>query len=245
MFINEIENRILQLVKEGADIIDIGAMSSRPGAQLISENEEKSRLIPVLELIKSKFKDIIISVDTVRAKIADEVIKKYNVSIINDISAGEIDSEMFNVIENYNTAYVIMHMKGLPENMQIDTNYKDVLNDIIKYFVEKVYNLSKKKINDIIIDPGFGFGKSIDQNYYLLKKLDNFKVFGLPLLAGISRKSMIYKFLNISPQEALNGTLILNFLSLQNGANILRVHDVKEAKETINLFNKINDVQIK
>ncbi len=237
---DKILSTVNKMIEQGVDIIDVGAMSSRPGAKIIDEQTEAKRLFPVLELLNKNFPDLIISVDTLRANIADESISNYNVSIINDISAGDFDNKMFNIIAKYNVPYIIMHMKGLPDNMQNNTNYTNVVDDIIKYFTNKIYKLKNLRINDIIIDPGFGFGKTLEQNYYLLKKLDNFKVFNLPVLVGLSRKSMIYNLLDISPNDALNGTSILNFLSLQNGANILRVHDVKEAKQAVKLFNKIN-----
>ncbi len=235
----KIITRVNEMLEQGADIIDIGAMSSRPGAKIITEQEEAARLFPVLKLLNKNFKNLIISIDTLRANIAEKSINDFKVAIINDISAGDYDKEMFDIIEKYNVPYIIMHMKGLPENMQNNTNYNNVVNEIIKYFTDKVYELKQRKINDIIIDPGFGFGKTLDQNYYLLKKLDNFKVFNLPILVGLSRKSMIYKHLDITPKRALNGTSVLNLVSLQNGANILRVHDITEAKQVIKLFKKL------
>lgn len=236
--LSEVEGQIKRMLNHGASIIDVGAYSSRPGAKHISEEEELRRLTPVLQLIKEKFSTTIVSVDTFRSGIAEEVVKNYGVSIINDISAGEMDSNMFNTIASLNVPYIIMHMKGTPQNMQQNPSYKDVTNEIISYFSDKINQLKKLGVHDIIIDPGFGFGKTIEHNYELLNNLNKLRIFELPVLAGVSRKSMIYKYLNKSPEEALNGTTVLNTIALSKGANILRVHDVKEAVETVKLFNK-------
>lgn len=233
-----IESQIEKILNEGATIIDVGAYSSRPGAMHISEEEELKRLSPVLQLINKKYPSAIVSVDTFRANIAEKVVKDYGVAIINDISAGEMDSKMFETIASLNIPYIIMHMKGTPQNMQQNPIYKNVINEIISYFSDKINQLKQLGVHDIIIDPGFGFGKTIEHNYELLNKLHKLRIFELPVLAGISRKSMIYKFLNKSPQEALNGTTVLNTLALTKGASILRVHDVQEAVEVINLYSK-------
>lgn len=233
-----IESQIEKILNEGATIIDVGAYSSRPGAMHISEEEELKRLSPVLQLINKKYPSAIVSVDTFRANIAEKVVKDYGVAIINDISAGEMDSKMFETIASLNIPYIIMHMKGTPQNMQQNPIYKNVINEIISYFSNKINQLKQLGVHDIIIDPGFGFGKTIEHNYELLNKLHKLRIFELPVLAGISRKSMIYKYLNKSPQEALNGTTVLNTLALTKGASILRVHDVQEAVEVINLYSK-------
>ena len=236
---NKIKDRIKQIIHEGAEIIDIGAYSSRPGAKHISAKEELQRLIPALELILKYFPDTIVSVDTFRSDIAQTLIQNYGVSIINDISAGTLDEKMFDTIAQNNIPYIIMHMKGNPQNMQNNTQYDNMIMEIIHYFTEKIHYLKNMGINDIIIDPGFGFSKTLEQNYQLLKKFKSFDLLELPVLAGISRKSMIYKYLNIKPEDAQNGTSVLNTIALQNGADILRVHNVKEAVEAIKLVELI------
>ena len=237
------EKKVLQklnkMIDEGATIVDIGAYSSRPGATHISEKEELGRLIPVLELIEKFFPDLIVSIDTFRSEIASIVVNKYAVSIINDISAGELDHKMFETINKLQVPYIMMHMKGIPKNMQRNTQYKYLLKEIIAYFSKKINKLKEIGVRDLIIDPGFGFSKTLLQNYQLLKELSQFEILELPILAGISRKSMIYKHLGTDAENALNGTSILNTVALQNGANILRVHDVKEAMEVINLVELI------
>lgn len=235
---SQIKDRVQQMLDDGCDILDIGAYSSRPGAKNISEDEEIKRLSPVLELIRKQFPDIIISIDTFRAGVAEHVIQNFRVEIINDISSGDMDSRMFEVIANHQVPYIMMHMQGTPQNMQKNPQYQNVVKEVIGYFAKKVEQLRLLGVHDLIIDPGFGFGKTIDHNYQLLKHINDFKIFELPLLAGLSRKSMICRYLDISPNEALNGTSVLNTLALLGGANILRVHDVKEAKETILLTRK-------
>lgn len=234
--LSEISDRINKMFVDGADIVDIGGMSSQPGAKIITEQEEINRLKPVLEIIAKEFSDKYFSIDTIRASVAKIAVENYGVAIINDISAGEFDKDMFQTVANCKVPYIIMHMKGTPENMQQQTNYKSLTGDLISYFSEKVHRLNSLGVNDIIIDPGFGFSKTIEQNFQLLKKLNEFEIFNLPILAGLSRKSMIWKYLDTTANEALNGTSVLNVIALQNGANILRVHDIKEAKETIELF---------
>lgn len=236
--------QVNEMINNGCDILDIGAYSSKPGAKNISTDAELKRLSQVLEIIRSDFPDIIISVDTFRSEVAKHVVTKFNVNIINDISAGELDDKMFETIAELNVPYVLMHMQGNPQNMQNSPNYVNVIKEIIDYFSEKVEKLKFLGINDLIIDPGFGFGKTVDHNFELLKYLDDFKIFELPILVGLSRKSMISKILEISPKEALNGTCVLNTLALINGANILRVHDVKEAKDAIKLTDKFLSAKV-
>jgi len=228
------------MLSQGANIIDVGAFSSKPGSKLVSYTDEKQRLTPIFKEIAKKFENVIFSLDTFRSEIAKEFVNDYGVGIINDISAGELDANMFKTIAELNVPYIIMHMKGTPENMQNNPVYnKNIELEIIEYFAEKVAKLNQLGVNDIIIDPGFGFGKTLEQNYQLLNKLDSFKILDLPLLVGISRKSMITKLLNNNAENALNGTTILNTIAIQKAANILRVHDVKEAKEVIDILNSL------
>ena len=228
-----------KMLKEGATFIDIGAYSSRPGAEHINEDLELTRLIPVLELILHKFPGILISIDTFRSGIAKKSIDT-GASMINDISAGNLDDKMFQTIANLQVPYILMHMVGKPQNMEIHTNYNDLIVDIIFYFSEKINKLRTLGINDLIIDVGFGFSKTMDQNYELLQNLNLFKTLELPILAGVSRKSMLYKYLEITTEEALNATTVANTVALLQGANILRVHDVKQAVEAIRITNKLN-----
>lgn len=236
-----IEKQVTAMVNDGADIIDIGAISSRPGAADISENEEMQRLNSALGVIRNKFPELIISIDTYRAKVAAEAINKYNVEIINDISAGHIEPEILDVVAENKTAYIAMHMQGIPATMQKNPTYKHITHDLIEYFANRIELLRQKKIDDIIIDPGFGFGKNLDHNYQLLAGLDCFKIFEHPVLIGLSRKSMIHKLLNTTPNDALSGTIALHMYALQQGAMLLRAHDVKEAKQTIEIFKKIQE----
>ena len=237
----DILNQTEKMLGEGADFIDIGAYSSRPGAKYISEDQELDRIIPVLELILDKFPGILISIDTFRSKIAKESIDA-GASMINDISAGNLDENMFATISKLQVPYIIMHMKGNPQNMQSQSNYSNLISDILFYFSKKINELRSLGVNDIIIDLGFGFSKTINQNYELLKNLNLFKTLELPILTGISRKSMLYKYLGITPEEALNATSVSNTIALQQGTNILRVHDVKQAVETIRILDKINQI---
>ncbi len=236
--------RVSTMINDGCDILDIGAYSSRPGAENITSDEELQRLLPVLEIVRTEFPGIIISVDTFRSEIAKKVVADFNVNIINDISAGDMDDKMFETIAGLNVPYILMHMQGNPQSMQNNPQYNNVIQELLNYFSEKVEKLKLLGINDLIIDPGFGFGKTVDHNYQILKYLDDFKIFELPVLVGLSRKSMINKILDISSEEALNGTTVLNTLALINGANILRVHDVKEAKESIILTNTFLNAKI-
>jgi len=228
-----------QILSEGAKILDVGAYSSRPGAKNISEEKELSKLKNALSIIRKKFPESIISVDTFRSSIAEYVVKEFDVNIINDISSGELDDKMFNVIAKLNVPYIIMHMQGTPQNMQLNPQYDDLIKDIIKYLSTKVDKLNLLGVNDVIIDPGFGFGKTLDNNYELMNKLDAFKIFQLPILVGVSRKSMIYKYLETTPDEALAGTIALNTIALLHDTNILRVHDVKQAVDTIKIVEKL------
>ncbi len=235
----EAENKILQMSDEGADIIDIGAMSSRPGAQILDTKEEWGRLEPVLKIVSAKFSNQCFSLDTINSEVAKRAVQDYGIDIINDISAGNLDEKMFDTIAALNVPYIIMHMRGTPETMQQFTDYKSLTGDIIYYFSEKIALLNRLGVNDIIIDPGFGFSKNQEQNFKLLQNLDEFSIFNLPVLAGLSRKSMIWKELEITSDDALNGTTALNMYALTKGANILRVHDVKEAKEVLKLFSAV------
>jgi len=230
--------QVEKMLLDGATFIDVGAYSSRPGAKHISEEEELQRIIPVIDLLMKNFPEIIISVDTFRSKVALETINS-GAAIINDISGGTMDAKMFETVANLQVPYILMHMLGTPQNMQKNPVYKDVVEDIISFFAEQIFKLHQLKLNDIIIDVGFGFGKTLDDNFELLKNMQKFQVLGCPLLAGLSRKSMINKVLGTKAKEALNGTTALNMLALQNGANLLRVHDVKEAMECIQIASKI------
>ena len=232
-------DRCQQILDEGASIIDIGAYSSRPNAQHISAEEEMSRLRTGLELIRKNHPEAIVSVDTFRADIARMCVEEYGVAIINDISAGNMDEQMFPTIARLGVPYIIMHMKGTPQNMQENPHYDHFLKEIFYYFSEKVQKLRDLGAKDIIIDPGFGFGKTIEHNYELMNHLEEFHLFELPILVGISRKSMIYKLLGSNPEEALNGTTALNTIALTKGAHILRVHDVKEAVECVKIVQKM------
>jgi len=239
-FSHSIARRAKQIVEEGGQIIDIGACSTRPGAKAVSERDEVKRLHKALATIRRSYPETIISVDTFRASVAEWAVREFRVDIINDISAGQMDSKMFETIAELNVPYILMHMQGTPENMQQNPHYENVIRDLILFFNDKIEKLKQLNVKDIIIDPGFGFGKTIEHNYTILKNLEAFKLLELPILVGISRKSMIYKPLNIKPEHALNGTTVLNTLSILKGASILRVHDVKQAVETINLLELLN-----
>lgn len=227
-----------KMLKDGADIIDLGGMSSRSGALLISEEEELKRLLsPVAEICK-RFPEAILSVDTMRSRIANETIDA-GAKCINDISAGKFDHEMFRIVAGHKIPYIMMHMAGMPSDMQLNPTYNDLVMDILKFFKDRISKAQKEGIQDLIIDPGFGFGKTLEHNYTLLKNFEVFQIFDIPLLAGISRKSMIWKKLGITPENALNGTTALHMYLLQKGASILRVHDVKEAIECIELYRML------
>ena len=235
----EILTQAEKMLTEGADILDLGAYSSRPGATDISVEEEKQRLIPAVKLIVKHFPEAVISVDTFRASIAKKAIES-GAHIINDISGGNLDQEMFKTVGKLGVPYILMHMKGTPQTMKDLTDYVDLCSEIKLYFSEKIAQLKQVGVKDIVLDLGFGFAKNIPQNFELLKQLADFRTLGFPILAGLSRKSMIYKTLDIDANKALNGTTVLNTIALLNGASILRVHDVKEAREAILLINKIN-----
>ena len=232
---NKTLKKVTKFIKEGADIIDIGGYSSRPGAKNISIKEEWKRIKDIIPIVNKNFPKTIISVDTFRSEIAKRAIEN-GAHIINDISGGSIDKSLFDTVASLKTPYILTHIKGNPENMQENPNYNSVINEITKYFKKKIITLKSKGINNIIIDPGFGFGKSLQHNYEILNNLNKFKKFNLPILVGVSRKSMIYRLLKTNPKEALNGTTVVNTLCLLGGANILRVHDVKEAKECIKII---------
>lgn len=236
-FTNEpdILRQVEKMINEEADIIDIGAQSTRPGAQQLSADEELKRLMPVIELLHKKFPGLIISVDTFNSLVAKESVVA-GASMINDISGGNFDLDMLHVIGKLKVPYVCMHIKGTPQTMQKNPAYENVIKEIFDFFIERIDACKKAGINDVIIDPGFGFGKNKDHNFELLKNLPVFKMLERPVLAGISRKSTIYKTLGVTTDEALNGSTVLHTIALLNGANILRVHDVKEAKEAVKLF---------
>jgi dihydropteroate synthase len=227
------------MLEEGADILDVGGYSSRPGAKDISHEEESNRVLKAIKLITGEFPEAIISIDTFRSDIAREAVVECGAHMINDISGGDADNNMFLTVEKLKVPYILMHMRGDPRTMVNNTAYEDIVTDILKWFGERIFKLKSAGLKDIIIDPGFGFGKTIDQNFELLRRLGDFSITGLPLLAGISRKSMIWKTLNINADEALNGTTALNAIALFNGADILRVHDVKEAVQAVRLIDKI------
>ena len=235
-------NQVETMLSEGATFIDVGAYSSRPGADHVSEAEELKRIIPIIELLITKFPDINLSIDTFRSDVAKECINA-GAAIINDISAGKLDGKMLETVGKLGVPYVMMHMKGTPQTMQNYTDYNDyndLIKDIIYYFSERIAEARSHQIKDIIIDPGFGFSKTLEQNYILLSNLELLNMLEQPMLIGVSRKSMIYKLLNTNPNEALNGTTSLNTIALLKGTSILRVHDVKEAMECIKLTNQLN-----
>ncbi|WP_438964098.1 dihydropteroate synthase [Winogradskyella sp.] len=235
----EILNQVETMLNDGATIIDVGGYSSRPGAKEIKINEEIGRVVPVVELILNKFPETLISIDTFRSKVAQKSIVA-GASIVNDISAGYLDSDMLSTVGKLGVPYIMMHMRGNPKTMQNQTQYEDLVKEVNSYFAERISIAHEHKIIDIIIDPGFGFAKTLEQNFELLNKFELLQIVGKPILAGVSRKSMIYKTLDTSSEKALNGTTALNMLALQKGAKILRVHDVKEAMECVTLFNKLH-----
>lgn len=234
--------RVHKMISEGVDIIDIGGMSSRPGASISLPQQEADVVIPVVEALISEFPDIIISIDTLHAYVAENALKA-GAGIINDISAGRFDYRMLEVVSRNNAVFIAMHMQGLPRNMQQTPVYDNVITTVLDFFIERIEVCRKAGIADMIIDPGFGFGKTNEHNFSVLKHFATFSELGLPVLAGISRKSMIWRSLQSSPAEALNGTSALNMMALQAGAKILRVHDVKEAKECIKLHQQLINAQ--
>lgn len=241
-----IQRRVNEVIAQGATIIDVGGYSSRPGADDISEQEEWSRVRRGLKAVREVSQDIVISVDTFRAGVARRAIEEFGWLIINDISAGELSSEIIDVVSANDVPYVAMHMRGTPQDMQQNTYYAGgVVADVYRYFEQRVEFLLSKGVRQIILDPGFGFAKSVEQNYELLASLGKFCDLGYPILAGLSRKSMIYKFLGTSPSEALTGTIALNWEALRQGATILRVHDVREAVEEVKLYKQLKQIRIK
>jgi dihydropteroate synthase len=229
-----------KMLNEGATFIDMGAYSSRPGADDISVEEEKKRLLPILEKVLNHFPDALVSIDTFRASIAQEALA-YGASMINDISAGKLDDKMLACIADAQVPYIMMHMKGTPQTMKEQCVYENLITEVQFYFSERIAAARALGIRDVLIDLGFGFAKNIQQNYQLLKHLSLFSIHGVPILTGVSRKSMIYKVLENTPQEALNGTSVLNTIALLNGSHLLRVHDVKEANEAIQLVQQLKD----
>ena len=237
----EIVRRVKQIVSEGAAIIDIGAYSSRPNADNVSAREEMERLRMGLKILFEIQPDAVVSVGTFRADVARMCVEEYGVAIINDIAAGEMDANMFHTVAALNVPYIMMHMQGTPQSMQQHPHYDNLLKEVFLYFARKVQQLRDLGVKDIILDPGFGFGKTMEHNYELLSHLEEFRIFELPLLVGVSRKSMIYRLLDITPQEALNGTTVLDTICLLKGADILRVHDVKEAVETVRIVQAMRN----
>ena len=235
----EIIVQVQKMLSEGATFIDIGAYSSKPNAEFVSIEEEMARIVPIVELLVQQFPNILISIDTFRSQVAEACIQK-GAALINDISAGKLDDAMLGVVAKYNVPYIMMHMRGTPQTKSTLTQYEDVVKEVLLYFSERITVARSLGINDLIVDPGFGFAKTLEQNYEMLQKMELFQQLKLPVLVGISRKSMVYKILNNNAFESLNGTTTLNAISLLKGANILRVHDVKEAVECVTLFNKMN-----
>jgi dihydropteroate synthase len=234
-------DRAGQMIEEGVDIIDIGAVSTRPGAGNVSTKEELTRLLPVITEVRKRFPEIPLSIDTYRSWVALRVIDEIGECIVNDISGGTFDEHMYDTIAKLGVPYILMHIHGTQADMHETPEYDDVIKDISKFFSDKVRKLTKAGVKDVILDPGFGFGKSLENNYDLLNRLDAFKVFQLPVLAGISRKSMLYKMLEIDPENSLPATIAANTMALLGGADILRVHDVKEAVHAVKLFNKLKE----
>lgn len=238
----EIIETAAAMINGGAAIIDVGGYSTRPNAPEVSPEEEGKRVLEAIRIIIREIPDAVVSIDTFRSGLANKAVSEYGALIINDISGGEADRDMFSVVQKLNVPYIMMHMQGMPGSMQDNPVYDDVVADILKWFGKRIVILHEAGVKDIILDPGFGFGKTIKHNFEILKRFGDFSVAGLPLLAGISRKSMIWKTLEITPDEALNGTSVLNAVALMGGADILRVHDVKEAVQTIRLIEKLKNV---
>lgn len=234
-------NRVNQILEEGVTIIDIGGQSSNPKSSMLSSKEEMERLRYALKIINREFPEAILSIDTFYSDIAKSCVEEYGAALINDISGGEIDKEMFATVAQLKVPYILMHMRGTPQTMTQMTDYNNLIQDIFYYFSKKINELNQLGVNDIIVDPGFGFSKTLDQNYELMATLRGFEILECPLLVGISRKRMIYNLLEINSEESLNGTTVLNTFALQNGANILRVHDVKEAVQAIKINEKLKE----
>ncbi len=235
----DIEARTRQILDEGGDMIDIGAYSSRPGADDVSPAQEMERLRHALAILRRVAPQAVVSVDTFRADVARMCVEEYGVQIVNDISGGSLDPGMFATVASMGVPYILMHMKGTPQDMQQAPHYDDLLTEMLRYFATRVHRLHEMGVKDIILDPGFGFAKTLEHNYELMRRLADLRVLGLPMLVGISRKSMIYRLLGGTPQEALNGTTVLNTIALLQGASILRVHDVREAVEAVRITNKM------
>jgi dihydropteroate synthase len=232
---NEVLEQVAKMLNEGATFIDVGAYSSKPNAEYVSEEEELQRLLPVVEVLVKEFPKIILSIDTFRSEVAEQAINA-GAAMINDISAGYLDESMMEIVAKLQVPYIMMHMKGTPKTMQSLTQYDNILKEVMFYFAERIHKARSLGINDLIVDPGYGFAKTREQNFEVLQKSELFQQLEVPILAGLSRKSMIHKTLETTPQEALNGTTVLNTLALTKGANILRVHDVKQAMEAVTLF---------
>lgn len=236
---DSILKRAKQIVAEGADIIDLGAYSTRPGAEDIDVDKEWRRMQPALACIRKELPDTILSIDTFRSDLVRRVVNEFGACIVNDISGGTLDDKMFETVAELKVPYIMMHLKGTPQSMQSQTDYNDLMGELLEFFQDRIRTLNSLEAKDIIIDPGFGFAKTLDQNYEIMAKLNEFSSLGCPLLIGISRKSMIYKLFDGEAKDSLNGTTALNMVSLMGGANILRVHDVKEAVECVKIYNKI------
>lgn len=236
--------RIHQIVEEGADIIDVGAYSTRSGAAFVDEKEETARLMPAVELIRKYYPEAVISIDTFRAGVAEEVNTCMGPVIVNDISGGTMDEEMFDFVAEAGIPYILMHIQGTPQTMQKNPVYRDVVEEVGTFFAERIGQLNRKGFDNLVLDPGFGFGKTVQHNFQLLNGMERYKEFGYPLLVGISRKTTIWKTLGITPAEALNGTTVLNTISLLKGADILRVHDVKEAVEAVKLVGRLKEASV-
>lgn len=236
--------RAEEILEQGGTVIDIGAVSTKPGAEGISTKDEIDRLLPAVKAVKKAFPDAFVSIDTYRSWVALTVIEECGPCMVNDVSGGEFDDHMFDTVGKLNVPYILMHMLGTPLKMQENPQYEDIIRDISLFFTDRVKRLTKAGVKDIIIDPGFGFGKTMEHNYELLNRLDSFKVFQLPLMVGASRKSMIFKLLGNNPDDALNGTTVINTLALMGGSDILRVHDVREAVEAVRILNMIRSTSI-
>lgn len=242
----ELRERIDTLLHEGASIADVGAYSSRPGAEDVSSQEEMRRLAPTLQILRDEYPELPVSVDTFRAEVARWAVQEYGVSMINDISGGALDPEMYTTIAELQVPYVLMHMRGTPQTMGGQTDYRDLVLDILDYFIERVGQLTELGVHDVILDPGFGFSKTLEQNYELLARMSDLQtVLPQPLLVGVSRKSMVYRLLGVTPEEALNGTSILHAFALERGAKILRVHDVAPAVEVIRIYEAMHPYELK
>ncbi len=240
---NEILRCVEKILSDGGTIIDVGGYSTRPSANVVTQEEEIKRVSEALEIIFKNFPDVLISVDTFRSGVVRQITRNYPVAMINDIGGGTLDDLMFETVSDLKITYILMHTQGSPQMMQKMTNYKDVASEVLHFFKKRLSQLRLFGVNDVIIDPGFGFAKTIEQNYELLNKLSYFKELNVPILAGISRKSMIYKSLETNAEEALNGTTAANMLALIGGASILRVHDVKEAMQTIKIYYAFNNIK--